>query len=664
LSKNTNPDLYSSPTPGTPPEVVKKEDQTNENTSNNTNNNVNNNVNNNTSESKNNAQVKITDTPRALFAAPEEVISNVQAVDKIKTAANDGKEVLKPLEEVTIREMLPSDPVQLRVSGSELVSLEPAGQVVNTLTMPGVLNASSIKFELVEGQSLPVGFEIDGKTFENGGLTLSAKSLEDLKLALKWDVAEVNQSVTPFDFQVKVKYVDANGVELEQGRTPITFSYGELKELSDVVKIDEFSNTKIFLSARGYAYDIQGDGANNHIVSGSGNDTLMGGFGDDTLDGGAGYDIAKFNDTISAVTLNVGSEMTAERTSNSVKETDTLKNIEEVIGSTSSSDTLVFSGDTSVDVNLKTSAAKQGISEWKFSGFENVIGTNKADSITGDDKANELEGGNGNDTINGGAGNDTLIGSNGNDNLNGGVGNDSLDGGEGNDTLIGGVGNDTLNGGTGMDTADFTDQSNSLVRIEFWSSKAVRSDDTDTLSSIEVLKGSSSTSDTLDFSGLNQAAINLDLKDGNVERTLQGSDSTKTTFEGFENVIGTDNADSITGDNKANKLEGGNGNDTINGGVGNDSLDGGKGNDTLIGGVGNDTLNGGTGMDTADFTDQSNSPVRIEFWSSKAVRSDGTDTLISIEDLKGSSSTSDTLDFSGLNQAAINLDLKVGNVRK
>jgi hypothetical protein len=46
LSKNTNPDLYSSPTPGTPPELVKKEDQTNENTSNFTTDNISNNTSN------------------------------------------------------------------------------------------------------------------------------------------------------------------------------------------------------------------------------------------------------------------------------------------------------------------------------------------------------------------------------------------------------------------------------------------------------------------------------------------------------------------------------------------------------------------------------------------------------------------------------------------
>jgi Ca2+-binding RTX toxin-like protein len=271
---------------------------------------------------------------------------------------------------------------------------------------------------------------------------------------------------------------------------PITFTFGELKQVSDLVQLDGNSNTKVFLSARGYTFDVQGDEADNHIISGDGKDTLMGGVGNDTLDGGAGYDVAKYTDTTNAVTLEVGGEkVLASRTINDVKETDALKNIEEVIGSTSSSDTLVFIGNKKVVVNLGAAVAEQGSINLKFSGFENVIGTDNADSITGDDKANKLEGGNGIDTIDGGIGNDTLIGGASDDSLSGGTGNDSLDGGEGNDTLTGGTGNDTLNGGKSIDTAEFTDQSNSAVTIRFSTSQALRSDGTDTLISIENIKG-------------------------------------------------------------------------------------------------------------------------------------------------------------------------------
>jgi Ca2+-binding RTX toxin-like protein len=64
------------------------------------------------------------------------------------------------------------------------------------------------------------------------------------------------------------------------------------------------------------------------------------------------------------------------------------------------------------------------------------------------------------------------------------------------------------------------------------------------------------------------------------------------TVQGFENVIGSNFADSITGNTANNSLSGGAGNDTLDGGVGNDSLLGGLGNDSLVGGSGLDTLIG------------------------------------------------------------------------
>lgn len=68
---------------------------------------------------------------------------------------------------------------------------------------------------------------------------------------------------------------------------------------------------------------------------------------------------------------------------------------------------------------------------------ENLIGTNKADTLTGSWDKNKLVGKNGNDTLDGGDDKDVLIA------------------GGGNDTLIGGRGNDTLRGQAGKDTFVF-----------------------------------------------------------------------------------------------------------------------------------------------------------------------------------------------------------------
>lgn len=71
----------------------------------------------------------------------------------------------------------------------------------------------------------------------------------------------------------------------------------------------------------------------------------------------------------------------------------------------------------------------------------------------------------------------------------------------------------------------------------------------------------------------------------------------------IENVIGSNDADSITGDRNNNVLTGLDGNDTLEGGRGNDTLKGGLGDDLLQGGGGNDVSDGGEGFDTISFAD-------------------------------------------------------------
>jgi hypothetical protein len=85
------------------------------------------------------------------------------------------------------------------------------------------------------------------------------------------------------------------------------------------------------------------------------------------------------------------------------------------------------------------------------------------------------------------------------------------------------------------------------------------------------------------------------------------------------------------------QLAGGEGNDTLQGGGGADELDGGNGNDVLYGRGGNDLLKGGAGFDTAVLDD----PLGVVTWHFNADRvlhvssvNEGTDTLLSIEQLQ------------------------------
>ncbi|WP_088156777.1 calcium-binding protein [Inquilinus limosus] len=86
--------------------------------------------------------------------------------------------------------------------------------------------------------------------------------------------------------------------------------------------------------------------------------------------------------------------------------------------------------------------------------------------------------------------------------------------------------------------------------------------------------------------------------------------------------------DSITGSSQADVLMGFDGADIINGG---------DGNDTLRGGAGGDTLNGGTGSDFANYQGSSQE-VFVDLQTPLVFSGDATgDTLISIENLYGSS---------------------------
>jgi uncharacterized delta-60 repeat protein len=112
------------------------------------------------------------------------------------------------------------------------------------------------------------------------------------------------------------------------------------------------------------------------------------------------------------------------------------------------------------------------------------------------------------------------------------------------------------------------------------------------------------------------ASINLSLSDGTA-LAVTGSYNLTAANPVSQALNGTPGADTLTG--TAN-------NDTINGLAG---------NDTLSGGLGNDTLDGGADLDTASYASATGA-VTAFLWSNQATGADGTDSLISIENLIGS----------------------------
>jgi Ca2+-binding RTX toxin-like protein len=535
-------DKFASPSPGSPPKP-----EVEEFTSNNTNNNTSNNT-----DSGNVSNIKITSTLRGLYGAPDAITTHVRAVDKIQSKEQD-KEVLKAFSQASLREMLPSDPLQVRISGSTPVALEPDGLAHNTLVMPGVLNAKSIRFELPQDTVLPAGFQIAGQTFSGSRITIAAESLKDLSLAIQWKVADLDASINKTDFQLGVKYLDDKGAELEQGRAPLTFTYGELKTIEDTVQLDANSNTKIFLSAYGYSYDILGDDSNNNIAAGNGNDTLDGGAGADVIAGGAGHDTYKIDNTGDVVieAANAGADL------------------------------------VKASVSYTLSANVENLT---LTGLGDINGTGNAldNTITGNSGINTLDGGAGDDTMIGGAGNDTYIvditgdvvreesgaesgidlikasvtytlsahvenleltgtynlGGTGNDlnnTITGNSGNNSLDGGAGADTMIGGAGNDTYIVESASDVVD-----------------EVANEGTDTV----------------------QSSVNYTLGDNLENLTLSG---------GATSGAGNTSNNVLIANNNGNTLSGLSGDDTLTGGTGKDTLDGGEGTDSMAGGSGDDT---------------------------------------------------------------------------
>jgi serralysin len=213
---------------------------------------------------------------------------------------------------------------------------------------------------------------------------------------------------------------------------------------------------------------------------------------------------------------------------------------------------------------------------------------------------------------------DTFIGTSGRDRYNGGIGDDYF---------VSSDGGDTYNGGKGFDQVAFTwDPSGATVNLrtgtatDGWGK-------TDTLKSIEMLRGSAHDdsftgngsrnimrgvegNDTLNGAG-GRDEVRYDLDDrygGSNGVTVKLNEGfaidgfgDRDTLRNFEDVRGSDYNDRIIGNGTRNKLEGEDGNDTLLGQGGRDTLHGGAGRDTLNGGNGNDILNGDGGADRFIF---------------------------------------------------------------
>ncbi|MBB3019822.1 Ca2+-binding RTX toxin-like protein [Microvirga lupini] len=311
----------------------------------------------------------------------------------------------------------------------------------------------------------------------------------------------------------------------------------------------------------------------------TGSDTLDGGAGADRLIGGFGFDFASYVGAAAGVT---------------------------------------------VSLTMQHANAGDAAGDELFS-IEALIGSNFGDKLYGDDMSNRFHGGGGNDEMHAWAGDDALYG------------------GDGDDRIVGGAGADYVFGDTGIDTADYYTAATGVV-VDL-TNRARNTGDAkgDSYQSIENLAGSKFDdnltadnnanaihgysgndmlhgllgNDTLEGDGGDDILIGgagadrliggAGLGDMVAYNAVNGmgvtvhlakpqhnsGEAAGDTYDGIENVAGTQYTDTLVGDAKNNMLYG----------LGSD--------DILRGGLGADVLVGGEGFDWASYADAV-SGVRVD----------------------------------------------------
>jgi Ca2+-binding RTX toxin-like protein len=219
--------------------------------------------------------------------------------------------------------------------------------------------------------------------------------------------------------------------------------------------------------------EIRGSFAADRILGSDGQERFTGLGGNDVLDGRGGFDTVDYSPEDGGSGVSV--DLLARRATDSNGDTDKLKSIEAVRG-TSFADELLgrdvddvfegLAGDDVIDgrggvdlvrydreggavqgiiVDLTAGTATDGFGDTdSLAGIEDIQGSALADRIRGDSESNRLDGGGKNDRLTGLDGADHLLGGSGLDILNGGKGADLVDGGERADQLTGGKGADTF----------------------------------------------------------------------------------------------------------------------------------------------------------------------------------------------------------------------------
>ena len=386
--------------------------------------------------------------------------------------------------------------------------------------------------------------------------------------------------------------------------------------------------------------NFAGEAGNDILIGGAGDDTLDGGADRDDLDGGAGADSLNGGDGRDKVTyenadVTGGAGVTLFAQGGKLigfggeAEGDVLESIEYIVG-TNLSDQLVASA--AGDGDIRTLEGRDGadLLEGTDTTRDFLLGGRGADFLNGkggQDGTSYLASDAGvridmerNTFAGGDAEGDILVsieavqGSGFGDIIFGNSADNVIDGFLDNDTLYGGTGRDKVSGGVGDDIVFAIGDGDTLDGGGVLSEPGI-----DLLSYRFVQGGTGVTVDLKTGDGGGNDAIAM------AKFTPDGSPL--ANYSSFENLEGTDFADTLRGDSSDNRIDGRSGND---------SLLGDGGNDTLIGGIGADRLDGGFGIDLADYR-TAGGRVTVNLATGTGLGSDAQgDVLSTIENLRGS----------------------------
>ena len=439
---------------------------------------------------------------------------------------------------------------------------------------------------------------------------------------------------------------------------------------------DTLSNIEDVQGSRDFNDSITGSAANNKLEGLAGNDTLLGGAGSDFLRGGDGNDSLNGGVITDRINYADGNTVSFDDATGAV--------------------TVNLSGITGTGTTGTGTASGAGIGTDTLANFNFFRGSNFNDTITGSTALTleVFEGLAGNDSIDGGTITDTLNGENNNrvsyQNATAAVnvnlatnsatgtatGTDTLAninqarGSNYNDTLTGSdrtdvteqfegrTGDDVIDGAGGFDIARY-DNASGAVSVSLATGSSSGADGNDTLSGIEGVRGSKF-DDAL--TGGNAASDALEFFNG-----MAGND-TIDGGTGFDRVDYQFATGAVTVNLATGKTSGADGIDDlfniegVRGSAFNDTLvgsDNASGVETFEGREGNDSINGGGGTDQADYYyAKAGVTVNLATGTASGDASTGTDTLLNIEDVRGSRDFNDSITGSAL---ANTLEGKGGN---